>query len=181
MKPILNFITRCYMAVYAIIPLLKVSIDGPRGGEWNSLYLNKMKREMFASLVAPVLYYTLFATSGIVMFTTKETFSGFCSCLTFVISFVFLYRIAPNVIAWGHIMRVVHTTARAAQSSGCMDQVRENVETELKRQGVAVIWKLSDKETPTSAVFNHSEWLARQLGFWKGERKSLLPEKRKYE
>jgi len=181
MKPILNFITRCYMAVYAIIPLLKVSIDGPRGGEWNSLHLDKMKREMFASLVAPVFHYTLFALSGIVVFTSKEIFSGFAALITFSISFMFLYRIAPNVIAWGHIMRVVHTTARAAQSSGCMDQVKKNIVTELKRQGVAVIWKLSDKETPTSAVFNHSEWLARQLGFWKGERKSLLPETRKYE
>jgi hypothetical protein len=162
------------MALFAIVPLLKVNIDGPRGGEWNSLLLEKMKREMFSSLVAPVIYYSLLLLSSVGMVCSKEPATILIFLTNAISMFSFLYRVAPNILAWGLIMRVVHTTASAAQSSGCMDQVMKNIETELKRQADAVVW--SYKETPSSAVFEHSEWLARQLGFWKKARKSLSPD-----
>lgn len=175
MKTVLNFLVRCYMMFTAFFSLVKVNFYGPIGGEWNSLLVIKTKREVFASLVAPWCHYTLLVASVVVVFTTKEVVSGLVATLTFMSSAMFLYRIAPNIIAWGRIMTVVHATTKAAQSTRCFDQVENNVKTQLKIQAKAVVWGVSDEDTASSALFNHSEWLARHLGFWRGERKSLFP------
>lgn len=176
MKTIKNFIIRCWMALTLPYALVYLELCGIRGGEWNTFLLSKMRREMFASLSAPGIYYFVFAFAQLSWFSQDALFIAM-EQVTAVCMFIFLYRIAPNTWAWYKIQQRIHATRSATGYNRCVPESKENVKLLLMQLAAGVEWGFGDEPTPTSAVFEHAEWLARQLSFWKGERKSLFPEK----
>lgn len=173
-----NFIIRCGLAIIAIIPLLQVHLGGgPAGAEFATLRREKMKREIFSSLIAPIFYYFLFAMNGIAVFITTDYVFRLVAFLNLLIAWIFLYRVGPNIVAWASIMRVVRMTPKGKNQQKLIQQ---NVEAELRRQAGEFTCEhmvhdhCDHLEGLSIPQFNHSEWLARQLDFWTGERKSLF-------
>jgi len=161
------------MAVFAFIPLLWVSLSGPYGSGF-SLHEKKMKREVFSSLEAPVLYYALLLFNIFMVVFSKEGWTNVIGLATAGSMFFFLYRISPNIYAWHYLMKIVHSTMSAAGNTECSDQMMNNVEAGLRRQAKNI--RLCDT-SPGSVIFEHTVWLATQTGFWKGERRSLFAER----
>lgn len=173
-----NFITRLGLAVVAIIPLLQVSLNGgPVGATLASLHRQKMKREVFSSLIAPMLYYFLFAINGFIVFFATDRIFCLVALVNLCTVWIFLYRVGPNIVAWASIMRVVRMTPKGKNQLMLIEQ---NVEAELRRQAGEFTCEnmMHDHSEHIEGLampqFRHSEWLARQLDFWTGDRKSLF-------
>jgi hypothetical protein len=174
----MNLIIRCGLAIIAIIPLLRVHLGGgPVGAGFATLKQSKMEREIFSSLIAPIFYYLMFAMNGIVVFVSTDSAFRILALVNLFIVWAFLYRLGPNIMAWASIMSVVRMTPRGRNQ---MRLIEQNVEAELKRQAseFTSAYMVHDHQDHLEGIsipqFNHSEWLARQLGFWTGERKSLF-------
>ena len=165
------------MALFAIVPLFQVIFAGPCGSGF-TLYEKKMKREMYQSLEMPVIYYGVLLFNLLLVLFARELWTNVIGLATAASMLFFLYRIAPNIYAWHYLMSIVHSTIDAAGTWHCHDKIVDNVEAGLRRKAASVKWSDSlAKETPSSAVFEHAEWLARQIEYWKGERRSLFAER----
>lgn len=178
MNSVSNFVVRCALAIVAIIPLLRVYLSGgPVGAALATLHREKMRREIFSSLRAPILYYFLFAMNGIMVFVTTDGLIRFIALANLLIVWIFLYRLGPNIMAWASIMRIVRMTPSGRNQ---MKLIEQNVEAELRRQAseFTSAYMVHDHHDHLEGLsipqFNHAEWLARQLDFWTGERKSLF-------
>lgn len=177
MNSVKNFIVRCWMALTLPYALIYLELCGIRGGEWNTFLLQKMHREMFSSLSAPAIYYFVMGFGQLSWFSQNILFIAM-EQVTALCMFIFLYRIAPNTWAWYKIQREIRLTRALSTNDSLSEAAKRNIKGLLMQLAADVEWGFGDKPTPTSAVFEHAEWLAKQLGFWKGERKSLFPERK---